>query len=128
MSTPEELVRATVPALLLGAACYVLLRWLATPLLTHVETGVEYALNLVVMGLLFPEYCWTRAQRRVSGHVAPFAYTYGDAVCALASAGHQCANTVLSALREALGRLGHRGALWGSGLSTGALLLWPHAW
>ncbi|MFF4219613.1 hypothetical protein [Streptomyces nondiastaticus] len=128
MSTPNELLRAIVPALLVGAACYVLLRWLATPLLNHVETGFEYALNLIVIGLLFPEYCWTRAQRRVSGHAAPFAYTYGDAVCALASATHQCANTVLSALREALSRIGNRGALCGGGLSAAGLLLWPYVW
>lgn len=127
MSAPPDALAAVVPALLLGLACYVLLRWMAAPLLTHVETGVEYALNIVVIGLLFPEYCWTRAQRRVFGHAAPFAYTYGDAVCALASAGHRCAGTMLAALREAVGRLGHRGALSGGLLATGALL-WSRGW
>lgn len=126
MSTPEELLQTFVPPFLLGTVCYVMLRWLATPLLTYVGTGVEYALNVAVIGLLFPEYCWTKAQRRISGHAAPFAYTYGDAVCALASAGQQCTNTVLSVLREALSRLDHRGALWGSGLGAGAWLLWPY--
>ncbi|MEV8016913.1 hypothetical protein AB0O76_11300 [Streptomyces sp. NPDC086554] len=123
MSTQQDVLRDFVPALLLGAACYVLLRWAATSLLTHLETGVEYAVNVVVVGLLFPEYCWTKAQRRLSGHAAPFAYTYGDAVCTLASAGHRLVGTLLSALREAIGRLGHRGALWGALLGSGALLL-----
>ncbi|MFF8830769.1 hypothetical protein [Streptomyces sp. NPDC015131] len=121
-ATPEYVVRALVPALVAGVACYVLLRWAAVPLLAHLETGVEYALNVLVIGFLLPEYCWTRAQRRVSGHAAPFAYTYGDAVCAVASAGHRCTGTVLSALREATGRLGHQGSLCGGLLGAGVLL------
>ncbi|MFE0182748.1 hypothetical protein [Streptomyces olivaceus] len=122
MTTPTDVERALVPALIVGVACYVLLRWAAVPLLTHLETGMEYAVNVMIVGLLLPEYCWTRAQRRVSGHAAPLAYIYGDAVCAVASAGHRCVSTVLSALREAVGRLGHRGALWGGLLGAGALL------
>lgn len=122
VNTPEDLVQALLPALVVGVACYVLLRWAAVPLLTHLETGVEYTVNVVVIGLLFPEYCWTRAQRRVTGHAAPFAYTYGDAVCTVASAGHRCVSTVVWALREAANRLGHRGALWGGLIGAGALL------
>ncbi|MFE7566989.1 hypothetical protein ACFU76_08490 [Streptomyces sp. NPDC057539] len=127
MTTTADVVRALMPALIVGVACYVLLRWAAVSLLTHLETGMEYAVNVLVIGLLLPEYCWTRAQRRVSGHAAPFAYTYGDAVCTVASAGHHCVSTVLSALREAAGRLGHRGALWGGLMGVGALLWssWP---
>ncbi|MFE2265452.1 hypothetical protein [Streptomyces griseosporeus] len=127
MSTPEDVVRALLPALIVGFACYVLLRWAAVPLLAQLETGMEYAVNVMVVGLLLPEYCWTRAQRRVSGHAAPFAYTYGDAVCAVASAGHRCVGTVLWALREAASRLGHRGALGGGLLGTAVLLWWTWA-
>ncbi|WP_447038111.1 hypothetical protein [Streptomyces sp. DSM 118878] len=123
MSVPSDAGSALVPALLTGVICYVLLRWAAAPLLSHLETGMEYAVNIVVVGLLLPEYCWTRAQRRVTGHAAPFAYTYGDAVCAVASGGHRCVGTVLSALREAASRLGHRGSLYG-GLLAAVALLW----
>ncbi|MFD6333468.1 hypothetical protein ACFWGI_28355 [Streptomyces niveus] len=122
VNTPAYLVPALLPALLVGIACYVLLRWAAVPLLVHLERGMEYAVNVVVVGLLLPEYCWTRAQRRVSGHVAPFAYTYGDAVCTVAAAGHRCVSTVAWALREAANQLGHRGALWGGLIGAGALL------
>lgn len=132
MTTPEklfpELLPPLVPALVFGAVCYVLLRWLARPLLAHLGTGVEYALNVAVIGLLFPEYCWTKTQRRVTGHAAPFAYTYGDAVCSLANAARGCVETVLWALGEAVARLGHRGALWGGAVGAIGLLLWPHLW
>lgn len=122
MSTPADVAPALVPSLIVGVACYVLLRWATVPLLTHLETALDYAVNVIVIGLLLPEYCWTRVQRRVSGHAAPFAYTYGDVVCAVASGGSRCVGTVLSALREAATRLGHRGALWGGLLGAGSLL------
>ncbi|OEJ25778.1 hypothetical protein AR457_16180 [Streptomyces agglomeratus] len=123
MNTPPEVLRTVVSFLVLGGAFYVLLRWVAAPLLTQVGTGVEYALNVVAVGLLLPEYCWTRAQRRVTGRAAAFAYTYGDAVCALTGAGHRCAGTVLTALHEAAARLGHRGSLWIGTLAAAALVV-----
>ncbi|WP_445401958.1 hypothetical protein ACSMX9_10940 [Streptomyces sp. LE64] len=112
-----------LPALVAGIAGYVLLRWAAVPLLNHALTGLECLVNVLVAGVLLPEYYWTRAQRRLSGQAAPFAYAYGDAVCAVASAGQRCAGTVLGALREAAGRLGHRGSLCG-GLLLAAVLVW----
>ncbi|MFB7466920.1 hypothetical protein ACFCZ1_26065 [Streptomyces sp. NPDC056224] len=125
MTTYPEVVRAVVSFLLLAASLYVVCRWVTAPLLTHLGTGVEYAVNVVAVALLLPEYCWTRARRRVSGRAGSFAYAYGDAVCALAGAGHRCAGTVLSALHEASLRLGHRGSLWTASLGAAALVVVP---
>ncbi|MEU6488172.1 hypothetical protein [Streptomyces sp. NPDC046887] len=124
---PHLWVPALGYALLLGGAGYALLRWAAGTLLGHLETGIVYAVNVVVLGLLLPEFFWTKAQRRISGHAAPFAYSYGDAVCALATAGQRFSGTVLTAAREAVGRLGHRGALV-CGVLGAAVLLWSRLW
>ncbi|MFI0154175.1 hypothetical protein [Streptomyces lydicus] len=123
MITSPETLRAAVALLVLGGAFYVVLRWVMAPLLIHLGRGVEYTLNVMAFGLLFPEYCWTRAQRRVSGHAAAFAYVYGDAVCALAEAGHRCAGLLLSALHTVAVRLGHRGSLWVGVLGAAALVV-----
>ncbi|MFG2226057.1 hypothetical protein [Streptomyces sp. NPDC048644] len=123
MTTAPDALGDVVSFLLLSGVFYVVLRWVTAPLLVHLGTGVEYALNVAAAGLLFPEYCWTRAQRRVSGHAAAFAYAYGDAVCALAGAGHRCAGTLLTALHAAAVRLGHRGSLWCGVLGAAAMMV-----
>ncbi|GGW61669.1 hypothetical protein [Streptomyces xantholiticus] len=128
MTEPSEVMWSVAAFAALSGAFYVFLRWATAPLLAHLGVGVEYALNVVVVGLLMPEYWFTRVQRRISGHAAPFAYTYGDAVCALAGGGHRCAGAVLSALYEGAARLGHRGSLGVGTVAAAVVVLSGTQW
>ncbi|MFD4755980.1 MULTISPECIES: hypothetical protein [unclassified Streptomyces] len=119
----QQVLYAGLGALLAAVACYVILRWAVAALLVRLGSGIECAVNVVALVLLFPEHWWSRAQRRITGRPAPFAYAYGDAVCAVANAGHEVAGIVLSALHAGAMRLTHRSSCWGAALAAG-LSLW----
>lgn len=109
--------RLTGPVWLAGQAAltilavYVVLRWVAVPVLDRLPASVGHLLDLSVALLLLPEYLMTMVWRRIAGRPASFAYTYGDLVCSVAVSVYRVVALLLSALRPGAALIGHRAAL-----------------
>jgi hypothetical protein len=102
---------------------YLFLRWVLHPLAVRLPTGVGLFVDAAGALLLVPEYACTTVIRRLINRPAPFAFLYGEIVCAFACVLHGTGLTIADALRKASARIGHTQAVIGGLIGALCLIL-----